>query len=63
MATFKHPLSENEIVQGEKVEKGDFLKSDDVYPSSSGKWEKCPCPGVILQGEDHTLWVRPYLNE
>lgn len=47
-------------VFGFELEAGDTLEPDDVYNSTSGNWEKCPCPGLTLGGEGANVkWVRP----
>ncbi len=46
-------------ILGRKLEAGEELQAGDVYDSSNGYWEQCPCPGVILQGGVATTWVRP----
>ncbi len=47
-------------IHGRRLENGDVLQKDDVYNSSSGFWEKCPCPGPVLQSSnDIVIWVRP----
>lgn len=51
----------NAMVFGQVLGEGEILKEDDVYESSSGRWERCTCPGVALgtRTEAHPLWVRP----
>ena len=39
---------------------GDILKDTDMYDSSNGKWESCPCPGLVLQEGISVRWIRPY---
>lgn len=55
----RHPVWPYRVVYGEKLRAGDTIQSDDVYDSTSGNWEKAPCPGVILQEGCNTYWVRP----
>ena len=59
---FIHPISADRI-EGVRILPEDKLQSSDVYDSTSGKWEKCPCPGLVLQkgsGEGNPIiWVRP----
>ena len=43
---------------GMKLAKGAILQQDDVYNSTAGVWEQCPCPGLKL-GATSTIWVRP----
>ncbi len=58
MAKITHPKS-NEVIEGTQLGYGDVLSENDVYDSSSGKWEKCPCPGLVLQNGTAAIWVRP----
>ncbi|KKS38969.1 MAG: hypothetical protein UV01_C0001G0045 [Parcubacteria group bacterium GW2011_GWA2_42_14] len=54
-----HPETGLEVF-GTLIEKGTRLEKDDVYDSTSGKWEKCPCPGAVLQtSEPNVIWIRP----
>lgn len=47
-------------VLGRLLEPGDVLQATDVYSSSNGYFEPCPCPGITLQGTaPGVLWVRP----
>ena len=46
-------------VYGWKIEPGETLEATDVYSSSSGYWEACPCPGLVLQEGNAVVWVRP----
>ena len=55
-----HPVSPHRLVFGSLIEAGDILEATDVYDSTSNKWERCPCPGIILEvASDHVRWVRP----
>ncbi len=54
-----HPMYPNQVVFGERLKAGATVQPDDVYDSTSGKWEKAPCPGVVLQESCETYWVRP----
>ncbi|PIT88526.1 MAG: hypothetical protein COU29_01955 [Candidatus Magasanikbacteria bacterium CG10_big_fil_rev_8_21_14_0_10_36_32] len=54
-----HPKNPNEKIFGQRLQAGDIVEEDDVYDSSSGKWEVCPCPGLTLQESVNTYWVRP----
>lgn len=38
---------------------GAQLRSSDHYDSTSGKWEPCPTPGVVLSENASAIWVRP----
>lgn len=52
-----HPV----VAYGYLLESGDVLREDDLYESSSGRWERCPCPGMRLLREDPEAsprWVR-----
>lgn len=47
-------------IYGHLLEEGDVLTEDDMYASSNGRWEKCPCPGLTLGKQvGNPLWVRP----
>ncbi len=46
------------IVYGRRLEAGDLLEPGDKYASSSGYWEECTCPGLVL-GAGTVPWVRP----
>jgi hypothetical protein len=57
-------MSHGTFVYGRELVNGDVLQKDDVYNSTSGRWDKCPCPGLTLQGFDEgannpVIWVRP----
>lgn len=56
---FNHPQNKNRTVFGKKLKGGDKLQEGDVYASTSGNWEVCPCPGVVLKEGCEVLWVRP----
>lgn len=59
MAEFHyHPMKQNRGVYGKRLKAGAIIQPDDVYDSTSGKWEKAPCPGVVLQEGCQTYWVR-----
>ena len=55
-----HATPLNAVV-GFRLQSGDMLEPNDVYNSTTGKWERCPHPGIIL-GETETVWVRPTKN-
>lgn len=38
---------------------GDVIQPGDVYESTSGRWEKAPCPGCAIQEGCQVRWVRP----
>lgn len=47
-------------IAGCLLETGDVLEIYDVYESSNGFWERCPCPGLTLAVADiGPMWVRP----
>lgn len=52
-----HPQSGVPIV-GMKLAEGAILQEGDVYDSTVGVWEQCPCPGLELKATS-TFWVRP----
>lgn len=54
-----HP--ERNTIFGIRLQPGCVLKETDVYASSNGTWEKCPCPGVTLRKTD-VVWVRPTME-
>jgi len=56
MTRFVHKES-GQVVRGVRVRVGKFLRKDDVFESSTGNWEKCPCPGTRLVST-HVTWVR-----
>ncbi len=60
LQTYFHPISQDPIV-GRQLERGDQLLPTDVYASASGRWVRCPCPGLTL-GIDPTvvMWIRVY---
>lgn len=58
MKDHKHPLS-GDIVRGVRLLSGDVLRDGDVYASASGRWETCPCAGVMLERGHEVPWVRP----
>jgi hypothetical protein len=53
----QHPKS-SVLVTGMRLAQGAVLREDDVYDSTSGTWERCPAPGLVL-GSTPTVWVRP----
>jgi len=49
-----------DVVLGNQLETGDVLEPTDVYESTSGRWELCPCPGLTLEASlEGPIWVRP----
>jgi hypothetical protein len=57
MQIVEHSRSGNLIV-GLSLAVGAILQPGDVYDSTQGIWEECPCPGVRLRATS-TKWVRP----
>jgi len=53
-----HPKNKGEVVIGRRLVSGERIKAGDVYDSSCGKWEKAPCPGLVIQAGSTTYWVR-----
>jgi hypothetical protein len=60
MATHHRNENQYSVVYGYLLEEGDTLEATDVYDSSNGKWENCPCPGLIIGKGLSTKWIRPY---
>jgi hypothetical protein len=54
---FIHPRS-GVLMPGRRVRTGEVLLIGDLYDSTEGNWQRCPCPGAIL-GITDTIWVRP----
>ena len=44
---------------GFELEAGDVLEPTDMYDSTSGDWQACPAPGLVIQHGNCTKWVRP----
>lgn len=59
MAEHPHPMNPRNIAFGERLRAGDTIQPDDLYDSTTGMWEKAPCPGVVLQEGCSTYRVRP----
>jgi hypothetical protein len=57
MDVIYHPFANP--IQGRRLQAGDVLRSTDVYASTTGKWERCPCAGAVLQTNVDVVWVRP----
>lgn len=55
----RHPLFPHRIVEGRRLNPGEIIQANDVYDSTSGRWENAPCSGIILQQGCETIWVRP----
>ena len=59
MGTILHPDS-GIAIKGERIKKGERIQENDVYASTTGKWERCPFhPANVLLQTDHVVWVRP----
>ena len=56
-----HSIWKREIVWGIRLSPGDVLEETDMYDSTTGKWAKCPCPGLVVPKDTKTIWVRPVL--
>ena len=58
----KHHRNEKvyDVVYGYLLQSGDELEATDVYDSTNGKWESCPCPGLVIGKGISTRWVRSY---
>lgn len=57
MRIYEHPKSQK-LVYGMQLAPGAILQRGDVYASTTGEWETCPCPGAML-GSVTSIWVRP----
>lgn len=55
----QHPIATRASVNGEILKPGAVLRATDVYSSTTGKWELCPCPGAVLPEGLEVVWVRP----
>ena len=53
-----HPYASTNYIIGILLQPGAILEANDVYASTTGRWTKCPCPGITLS-ETETIWVRP----
>jgi len=49
-----------ETIYGRRLEPGEEIQEGDVYDSSSGTWQRSPCPGMTVQEGCTTIWVRIY---
>ncbi len=47
------------VVVGFKLEHGDTTQENDVYESTSGRWEKIPNPGITLGQSHGATIIRP----
>lgn len=54
-----HPGNTSQTVCGEQLRAGALIQPNDVYASATGKWEKAPCPGIVLNEGSQVYWVRP----
>ncbi len=56
---YRHPKSSAQII-GTAILPGTLLHPGDVYSDPNGKWESCPCPGVVLESiSGGVIWIRP----
>ena len=53
-----HPKSGVQV-QGMQLVRGVVLQKSDLYDSTSGKWENCPCVGGTVPNGQHVVWIRP----
>ena len=44
------------FVEARMIEVGEALEEGDLYMSSSGHYDHCPCPGVIWSGSGVTFY-------
>ena len=49
----------SEPLFGHLLEVGDVLEEDDMYDSTTGKWQKALFPGATIPKDLATVWVRP----
>jgi hypothetical protein len=60
MEVHVHPKSGARI-EGSRLGHGTELTEHDVYDSTDGTWQPCPCPGLaIMRSGCRTMWVRPF---
>ena len=59
IAKIEHPIAIRATIVGEIIKPGTRLLPTDVYASTTGKWEYCPCPGALLPEGLDVIWVRP----
>ena len=57
-AHHKNPYLFQPMQYGKRIPVGTTLEPTDLYASTTGKWELCPCPGIIMNSPD-VIWVRP----
>ncbi len=48
----------SEPIFGYKLEAGDVLEENDMYDSTTGKWEKALFPGATIPKGLSATWVR-----
>jgi hypothetical protein len=53
----EHPRS-GERIPGRRLQPGEKIHEDDRYDSSSGRWERASCPGLVIGEGCATYWVR-----
>ncbi len=54
-----HPENMTARIYGAQLETGDIVQADDLYNSSGGNWQSCPCPGLTITMGVSVIWVRP----
>ncbi len=60
MGVYEHPEGGG-IICGMQLVPGAILRPGDVYASTTGAWEECPCSGAML-GSVTSIWVRPEVD-
>lgn len=53
-----HPVS-GEVITGIQLVEGAILRDEDVYDSTTGKWERLPIMTGGRLSQTRTIWVRP----
>ena len=58
MQEYSHPVSGEKII-GIRLGPGAVLHEFDRHNATSGTWAFCPNPGLMLDRDSKTTWVRP----
>ncbi len=53
-----HIHQPREGIFGMRLAPGAILRNYDLYLSTTGRWDRCPCPGVVLENTE-VIWIRP----
>lgn len=53
----EHPRS-GERIPGRRLQPGEVVHKQDLYDSSSGRWESAPCPGLVIEEGAAAYFVR-----